>query len=127
MLNTILETLKLKVSNDDKDARRQYERRETDSCIGIIDGVPYPIHNWSKGGVLITGDERQFNLDDLKKVTLRFKLQDRVVDVEHSAKILRKNYDKVVLKFTPLTNTIERQFNRIVDDYVSQAFANSQS
>ena len=126
MFSTFLETLKFRISNDDLDARREFERRETDSCIGIIDGVPYPIHNWSKGGVLLIGDDRYFNLDDTKTITLRFKLQDRVVDVLHSGKVLRKGSEKVVFRFAPLTQNIERQFNHIVDDYVSQEFANSQ-
>lgn len=126
MLNTILQTLKLKASNDDQDARRAYERRESDNCIGIIDGVSYPVHNWSKGGILLTGDDRQFSVNDVKTVTLRFKLEDRVVNVLHSGRVLRKGHDKFVLQFAPLTQSIERQFNHIVDDYVAQAFANSQ-
>ena len=127
MLNTILQTLKLKASNDDQDTRREYERRETDSCVGIVDGVSYPVHNWSKGGILLTGDDRQFSLNDMKTITLRFKLADRVVDVLHSGHVLRKSRDKFVIKFAPLTQTIERQFNHIVDDYIAQEFANSQS
>ncbi len=126
MLNNILHTLRLKISNDDKDTRREFERRETDSCIGIVDGISYPVRNWSKGGVLITGDERQFGVNEMKTVTLRFKLTGRVVDILHSGQILRKSRDKVVIKFAPLTQNIERQFNHIVDDYMTQQFANSQ-
>lgn len=126
MLNTILQTLKMSVSNDDQDARRLHERRESDSCIGIIDGTSYPIQNWSKGGVLLTGDDRQFSVDDIKDVILRFKLTDRVVDVAHKGRILRKGNDKVVIQFSPLTQQIERQFNNVVDDYMAQEFVNSQ-
>lgn len=126
MLNTILQTLKLKVSNDDQDTRRTNERRESDSCVGIIDGVSYPVHNWSKGGILLTGDDRQFGVNDIKTVTLRFKLADRVVNVLHSGRVLRKGSDKFVIQFAPLTQNIERQFNHIVDDYIAQEFVNSQ-
>ncbi len=126
MLNNILQTLKLQTSNDDTDTRRKHERREADSCVGIVDGVSYPVHNWSKGGILITGDDRQFGVDEVKTVTLRFKLADRIVEVLHKGQILRKSRDKVVIKFAPLTQNIERQFNHIVDDYMTQQFANSQ-
>lgn len=127
MLNTILESLKLKVSNDDQDARRAHERREADSCIGVIDGISYPVSNWSKGGVLLAGDDRQFSLNDIKTVKLRFKLRDRVVDILHSGRILRKGSHKFVIEFSPLTQNIDRQFNYVVDDYMSSEFANSQS
>lgn len=126
MLNTILETLRLKTSNDDQDTRRAHERHTDSSCIGIIDGVSYPIENWSKGGIAFIGDDRQFSLADLKDVTMRFKLADRVVDVLHKGHILRKRGDKFVLQFSPLTQNIERQFNHVINDYVTQEFASSQ-
>ena len=126
MFTSILETLKSTASNDDQDARREYERRETDSCIGIIDGVSYPILDWSKGGVALSGDDKQFSVNATKTITLRFKLENRIVDVLHSGCILRKGRDKFVLQFAPLTQNIDRQFNHILDDYVAQQFANSQ-
>lgn len=126
MLETILQTLRLRASNDDQDFRREYERREMDSCIGVIDDVAFPIQNWSKGGIMLMGDDRQFGVNDIKTVTLKFKLADRVVEVAHSGRILRKGRDKFVLQFAPLTQNIERQFNHIVDDYVAQQFVNSQ-
>lgn len=127
MLNTILETLNLKASNDDQDTRRAFERHTSSSCIAIIDGVSYPIKDWSKGGLALVGDDRNFSVADLKEVTLRFKLADRVVDIQHKGYILRKGNNKFVLKFTPLTQNIERQFNHVVDDAVTQEFINSQS
>ena len=126
MFTSILETLKSTASNDDQDARREYERREIDSCIGIIDGVSYPILDWSKGGVALSGDDKQFSVNATKTITLRFKLENRIVDVLHSGRILRKGRDKFVLQFAPLTQNIDRQFNHILDDYVAQQFANSQ-
>lgn len=127
MLNAILQTLRLRASNDDWDTRREFERRESDQCVAIVDGVAYPVRNWSKGGLLLTGDDRQFSVNEPKTVTIRFKLADRVVDVLHSGQILRKTREKFAIKFAPLTQNIERQFNHIVDDYVAQEFANSQS
>lgn len=126
MLDDILETLKISASNDDADSRRNDERRKMDSCIGIIDGKTYPIQNWSKGGVLLTGDDRNFSVDEAKNVTIKFKLTNRIMDVSHSGSILRKTRDKFVLQFAPLTQEVDRQFKQVVDDYVSQEFVNSQ-
>lgn len=127
MLLDILESLKISASNDDMDTRRAHERREMDSCVGIIDGKAYPIQNWSNGGVLLSGDDRQFSVDETKEITIKFKLADRVVDVTHTGRILRKARDKVVMQFAPLTQEVDRRFKQVVDDYVTQEFVNSQN
>lgn len=126
MLTDILDTLRINASNDDQDSRRVHERRKMDSCVGIIDGKAYPVQDWSKGGILLTGDDRNFTLNEAKTVTLKFKLADRVMDVLHSGKILRKSRDKFAIQFAPLTQEVERKFKQVVDDYVAQEFANSQ-
>ncbi len=126
ILSNILDTLKISASNDDTDTRRTYERREMDSCIGIIDGNAYPIQNWSNGGVLLTGNDKTFSVNEAKTITLKFKMADRVMDVLHSGKILRKSRDKFVLQFAPLTTGVENRFKQVIDDYVAQEFANSQ-
>ncbi len=126
MLNEILDTLRISASNDDFDSRRAHERREMDSCIGIIDGKAYPIQNWSNGGVLLTGDDREFTVNENKTITMKFKLADRIMDVTHTGRILRKARDKFVLQFAPLTHDVNRRFKMVVDDYITQEFANSQ-
>jgi len=127
MLKDILKTLKFEVSNDDQDTRRNFERRQVDKCIAIMDNLSYPVENWSKGGVSLIGDNRQFSVGDFKDITLRFKLSDHIIDVVHKGHILRKGQDKFVLQLTPLTQNIDRKFNHIVDDYVAQEFAQSQN
>lgn len=127
MLTDILDTLKMSASNDDVDSRREHERREMDNCIGIIDGKAYPIENWSNGGVLMHGDDRTFSLNDVKTITMKFKMADRVMDVTHTARILRKGANKFVMQFSPLTQDVDTKFKKIIDDYVTQEFADSQS
>lgn len=126
MLADILDTLKISASNDDMDSRRTYERREMDSCVGIIDGKAYPIQNWSNGGVLLSGDDRNFSVNDVKTITMKFKMADRIMDVTHTGRVLRKSRDKFVLQFAPLTQDVNKRFKQVVDDYVTQEFANSQ-
>lgn len=126
MLNNILDKLNLSASNDDVDSRRASERREMDSCIGIIDGKAYPIQNWSEGGVLLQGDDREFSVNDVKNITMKFKVADRVMDVSHMGRVLRKGRDKFVLQFSPLTEEVNHRFKQIIDDYVTQEFVASQ-
>ena len=126
MLDNILDKLSLSASNDDVSSKRAHERRKMDSCIGVIDGKAYPIENWSNGGVLLHGDDRIFSIDDTKSITMKFKIADRVMDVSHMGRILRKGRDKFVLQFSPLTQEVDRKFKQVVDDYVTQEFISSQ-
>lgn len=126
MFEKLIDSLKINASNDDFDTRREHERRDMDSCVAIIDGKAYPVKNWSKGGILLTGDERSFGLNDIKDVTMKFKLADRVMDVQHNGRILRKDKDQFVIEFNPLTENVDKRFTMVVDDYVTQDFANSQ-
>lgn len=127
MLLDILDNLRISASNDDFDSRRKYERRSMDSCVGIIDGIAYPIKNWSEGGVLMVGDDRHFSVDDTKDITIKFKLSDRIMDVTHAGRILRKAGNRFVLQFSPLTSDVNQKFRKVVEDFVTQEFANSQA
>ncbi|MGB4107184.1 MAG: PilZ domain-containing protein [Alphaproteobacteria bacterium] len=113
-------------SAQDNAKRRNFERRDADHCVGVIDGKTYPIENWSPGGVLIYGDSRPFGLNDEVSVTLKFRLRNEVIDVPHKAKVVRKSYDKVAFKFSPLTQQIKKSFQTVVDDYLAGEFADSQ-
>lgn len=126
MFQQLINNLQINASNDDNDTRRSHERREMDSCVAIIDGKAYPVKNWSKGGILVNADERGFAVNDIKNVTMKFKLADRVMDVSHNGRILRKNKDQFVVQFNPLTQDVDKRFSMVVDDYVAQEFANSQ-
>ncbi|MCI5061300.1 MAG: PilZ domain-containing protein [Alphaproteobacteria bacterium] len=126
MLNDILDTLRINASNDDYTSRRTHERREMDSCVGIIDGKAYPVQNWSQGGVLLTGDDKSFTVDDEKEITLKFKLADRIMDVAHTGKVIRKSSNRFVLQFLPLSQQVGQRFQQVIDDYVAQEFAGSQ-
>ena len=127
MFQQLMNSMKLTASNDDKDTRRAHERREQDHCIAVIDDVTFPIQNWSKGGILLQGDDRTFAVEDVKQVTIRFKMADRVMDVTHKGQIIRKGRDKFVIQFYPLTQNVDNQFNSVVNDYIAQEFANSQA
>lgn len=112
---------------DDAANKRQYARRSADRCVSIINGQMHPVENWSSGGMLIAADERLFALNQDCVFTLKFKLRDEVMEVDHKAKVVRKAPHKVALQFLPLSKKAQSGFQKVVDDYVAQRFAESQT
>ena len=127
MFGRLFSSLKAGNSNEPKTVRRRHTRRDCDRCVTVINGQTYPVENWSLGGVLISSDERTFGLDDIVGMTMRFRLRDEIVDVPHSAKVVRKTKNKVAFQFKPLTQQIRTNFQNVVDDHVASQFAASQS
>lgn len=107
-------------------SRRRYARRSCDQCVTIINEKTYPVDNWSMGGLLMYGDGRIFAVNDEIDVTLRFKLQDRVLDIPNKARVVRKHDDKVAFQFTALPKKIKDSLQSVVDDYASARFAEGQ-
>ena len=127
MFGTFFSSLSADNSNEEFAARRKYARRETDKCVSVIGGRSYPVVNWSLGGLMIQADERLFGVDDELNVILKFKLSQKIVDVPHRAKVVRKSRNKIAFEFRPLTQQIRNNFQNVVDDYVASQFAESQS
>jgi len=126
MFDKLINSLKFTISNDDQDTRRSHQRHDGMRCVAIIDGVTYPIKNWSKGGIMIMGDDRTFGVYDAKDFTLRFKMNNDVIDIEHKGHILRKGRENFILQFAPITQNLDRQFNSILNDFAAQEFMQSQ-
>ena len=106
---------------------RQHARRSDDRCVSIINGQMHPVENWSNGGMLISADERLFSIDQECIFTLKFKLRDEIMEIDHKAKVIRKAPSKVALRFLPLNKSVQARFQQVVDDYVSQRFVDSQT
>lgn len=133
MFQRIFSSLREHASNDSTsstfdtmETRRRDPRRETDHCIVEIGGRMFPVQNWSYGGALLSADDRLFNEDEALDFTIKFRLSDSVMSMDHNGYVLRKQPGKVVLKFQPLTQTITRAFQQVVDDAAAAEFANSQ-
>ncbi|MEM9470100.1 MAG: PilZ domain-containing protein [Pseudomonadota bacterium] len=125
MIENILDNLRISASNDDFDSRRVHERRHSDSCIAVIDGQSFHVENWSQGGVLVKGDTRPFAVDEIKDLTIKFKTVDKVVNIEHRGRVLRKGVEQFVIQFSPLTYDVDRKFQQVIDDHMANEFANS--
>ena len=128
MLETFLSHLRNNTSNDEYAAcQRQHPRRQGDRCIVMIHDQTFPIENWSFGGLLIIGDERLFSAGQELDVTLKFKLRNKILDISHRGHVVRTSGGKIAFKFEPLTKTVQRYLQQVIDDYLAREFANSQA
>lgn len=115
-------------SKDEGDSvsRRRFARRSGDSCVTIINGKIYPVENWSMGGLLIAADDRLFAVEESFEMTMKFKLRDSILDISHTASVVRKSQSRVAMQFKPMTKAIRDNFQQVVDDFVSRNFIDSQ-
>lgn len=105
--------------------RRSYPRRTMDQCIAEIDGLNYPIEDWSPGGVRIFCDSRTYQMGQVVTVTMKFRLQERILRVTHTGNIVRKGNDSIALLFQPATAEVRGQFQQVMDDFNVRELARS--
>ncbi len=110
-----------------KSSKRKAPRRSNDNCISIINGQMYPVENWSSNGLLIAADERLFAKGQEYIFTIKFKLRDQIMEIDHKATVVRKSPNKVALELLPLTKKVKAEFQKVVDDYVTERFIESQN
>lgn len=108
-------------------SKRKQPRRYEDNCVVVVNGQMHPVENWSKCGLLMTADDRLYGKGQDCTFTLKFKLRDQIIEIDHKAKIARKAANKVALEFLPLSKNALSGFQKVVDDFVAQRFAESQT
>ena len=94
--------------------RRQYPRRSQDVCVCEINGQPYPVVNWSLGGILLQVDERLFAVDQDLYFTLKFKVGMHILDITHKARVVRKTPGHIALKFHTLPTFRRKQLQSVI-------------
>ncbi|HRQ61896.1 MAG TPA: PilZ domain-containing protein, partial [Alphaproteobacteria bacterium] len=57
---------------------------------------------------------------------LKFKIRTTIIDVAHTATVVRKSKGSVSFEFAPLTRQVRNDFQNIMDDFMANEFANSQ-
>jgi len=128
MLGNILSGLKANNdTNNYENSRRKHARRDIDQCISMVGNKPYPVIDWSQGGLQIMGDERRFGLNEEHEIVLKFKLSNSIIEVPHTAKVIRKSRERVSFQFAPLTKKTRGNFQNVIDDYTAREFADSQA
>lgn len=115
MFRNLLSNLQKSSQNDEIISQRRFPRRENDPCICLINGQPYPVENWSLGGLLVHADGRLFETSSKIEVELKFRLTKGILDIRHTAKVVRKSRNKVALEFTPLTQTVQDKFQTVIE------------
>lgn len=122
MLQRLMSALGLKDDGSNGDntiSRRVYPRRTADRCISMIDGLMMPVVDWSQGGVRVFGDARTVAVGQEMNITLKFKLKNDLVDVQHRGQVVRKGTDNFSLKFLPMSQEIKRQLQHVIDEATS--------
>jgi len=127
MFSALLEAVKSTSHNDQIISKRQHPRRETDRCVALINGQIHPVKNWSIGGLLIDTDSRLFGIDNEIDIVLQFKLRERMMNITHRGKVVRKSKDTVAFEFLPISENIKKDFQTVIEDFVTGQFADSQS
>jgi len=127
MFGKIVSALRRASGNDTPTTQRRHPRREGDRCVAVVNGQAYPVENWSPCGILIIADDRLFGVDQSIEFIIKFKLRNSIIDISHRGHIVRKGYRKVAIAFEPLSKSISRAFQQVIDDCVAREFANSQA
>ncbi|PCJ98564.1 MAG: pilus assembly protein PilZ [Zetaproteobacteria bacterium] len=127
MFSKVIKSSDILKKSSSAQTKRKEARRSDDRCVSIINGQMHPVENWSSGGMLIAADERLFSIGQDCKFTLKFKLRDEMMEIDHNAKVVRKSPNKIALQYLPLSKNAQTSFQKVVDDYVTQRFAESQS
>jgi hypothetical protein len=126
LYQNIAERLRHHVQDSAYHTRRAHPRRDQDRCIGMIDDSPMPVEDWSPGGVCVRGDTRMFSMGDRHNVELKFKLDEEIIEVTHTAHVVRLRGDKIAMKFAPLPRDVYHKFQRVIDHSVANEFVISQ-
>lgn len=111
----------------EEETRRAYPRRMTDRCIGVIDGQAMPVLDWSLGGVRVFGETRTYAVGQNVDVTLKFHMEDKMIDIQQKAQVVRKSAEVFALQFAPLSNDVEHTFQKVIDNFNAEEFASSQA
>jgi len=102
-------------ANDSQANGRTAPRRKDDVCALEIDGRLHPVIDWSRSGLLIAGDTRHYAVGQTHDFTLKFKLHDRIVDIPHRGRIVRKTSQSVAFEFQQLPAEKVLKMQNIMD------------
>jgi hypothetical protein len=103
-------------TNDNVDVqRRRFARRSTDTCLITVNGMPYPVKDWSLSGVLFEADTRTFNAGDTLPMELKFRVGDEMAMVEVTGQVVRKNALYVATQFDELPTKTQQTLHTVID------------
>jgi hypothetical protein len=102
------------VNDNSAGKRRSHPRRTMDVCMVNVDGHPYPVQDWSQGGVLFECDTRPYEAGQTVNMILRFKIGQAIEDIKVTGNIVRKNAHAVAAQFTQLPQNAMYSFEKVI-------------
>ncbi len=105
---------------------RAHVRLEGNNMVAYVNGVEFPVIDWSYGGVLIDTNNIPV-IGDKVNLTLRLKHGDDIMTVRHVGSFLRKDSRGVVLQLRPINDKLKKQINLMVDAVLTDSFISSQA
>ena len=102
-------------ANDTQGNGRREMRRTQDLCVLAIDGKIFPVEDWSTGGILFHADTQRFAVGKSHNLTIKFKLHDRIIDVNHTGQVIRKTHKQVAIQFDPLPSAVSKKFRTVMN------------
>ena len=126
MKNNFARTYQGTKINNFSDNRRSGYRWVDNTCICFINNKSYPVIDWSMGGVQIAAVNFPFSINHRLGITLKFKLNDSVLEIDCRAEIIRKASDRIAFKFEPIAKNSRQDFFRVIDFNVANEFSASQ-
>ena len=127
MWKKIISSFDNKSNDNENQTRRRFPRRALDTCAISIGGTTYPIKDWSKTGALFAADGRTFEENSQIPATMKFRMNDTVMEVTVSARIIRSHASGVAIEFLNIDQDTRKAFNRVIDHALASGFTESQA
>ena len=127
MLANVLSGFKTSHSNDDGSIKRKHERRGGDRCVCLLSNMPYPVEDWSMGGVRLTADSRVFTVGQSVDLTMKFKIRGEMINIPVTGTVVRRTSNGIAVKYDASAENVKHAFQNIISDVITMQFADSQS
>ena len=115
-----------RASNDNPEpSRRRYPRRTTDQCVFRMGGKTYPVKDWSRCGVLLEADGRDF-ADMPTHGVLAFHIPGQVIEVPVEAEMVRASNKYAAFTFPCPAEDSDRLFDLVIESQFLEAMQNVQ-
>jgi hypothetical protein len=127
MWKKIINSFDNKSNDNENQTRRRFPRRAMDTCAISIGGTTYPIKDWSKTGALFSADGRTFEENAQIPATMKFRMNDTVMEVTLNARVIRSHTSGVALEFFDIDRETTQAFNRVIDHAIANGFKEGQA
>lgn len=115
MYENIFRSFSLAGNDNTQPSRRRFPRRANDICVLSVGENTFPVHDWSRCGVLFEADGRTFTEGDTLETIMKFRTDDEVTDIPLMAKVVRAGRNRVAFEFTNTSQFIDDIFSNIID------------